>query len=81
MWLTTLRKTLDSTVQMDKVHLDLKVFDVADVSIRNAPQAALDVHLRRATLETFTTDAYLQLLFELSECISGTSQTVSFTGY
>ena len=73
----TLRKTLDSTVQMDKVHLDLKVFDVADVSIRNAPQAALDVHLRRATLETFTTDAYLQLLFELSECISGASQTVS----
>ena len=62
---------------MDKVHLDLKAFDVADVSVRNAPQAALDVHLRRATLETFTTDAYLQLLFELSECISGASQTVS----
>ena len=73
----TLRKTLDSATQMDKVHLDLKAFDVADVSIRNAPQAALDVLLRRAMLENYTTDAYLQLVFELSECISGASQTVT----
>ena len=72
-----LRKTLDGTSQLDKVPLDLRVFDVTDVSVRNTPQASLDILLRKALLECYTADAYLQIMLDLTECVRGASQTVS----
>ena len=72
-----MKKALEATTQLDKVPLDLKAFDVADVSVRSVPQAPLDVLLRKALLESFTTDAYLKIVLHLSECISGASQSIS----
>ena len=72
-----LRAMLEATSQRDKVPLDLKAFDVPEVSVKNVPQAALDVHLRKALLECYTTDAYMQLVYALSQCATGASQEVS----
>ena len=61
----------------EKVFLPPNIFDSPSVSVKASPHALLDNHLRTSLLENFTTDSYLRLLVDLSNCAAGTSSSVS----
>ena len=61
---------------LQSVSLNLQVFDKGEVSVGSSPLAMLEAHLRASLLECWTTDAYLQIVHELSKCAAGLSDSV-----
>ena len=61
---------------LGSVSLDPQVFDKGEVSVGTSPLALLEAHMRASLLESYTTEAYLQIVFELSKCAAGTSDVV-----
>ena len=68
-------KSLLEAPPRDKVFLPPNVFDRSSVSVKSSPLALLDAHLRTSLLESYTTESYMRILVELSNCAAGTSQT------
>ena len=61
---------------LQSVSLNLQVFDKGEVSVGSSPLALLEAHLRASLLECWTTDAYLQIVHELSMCAVGLFDSV-----
>ena len=70
-------KTLLEAPTRDKIFLPPCIFDRASVTVKSSPHTLLDSHLRTSLLESYTSEAYLKLLLELSDCAAGTSTTVA----
>ena len=61
----------------EKVFLPPNLFDKSSVPIKSSPHCLLDAHIRTSLLENFTTEAYLRILVDLTNCAAGTSSTVT----
>ena len=61
----------------DKIFLPPNMFDRNSVSVKSSPLTLLDSHLRTSLLEFYTTESYMRILVELTNCAAGTSTTVS----